>query len=186
MNVPATLAALVKERAERRCEYCRMSQSLQGATFHVEHIIPLTCGGSTTEDNLALACPSCNLHKSDRSHAVDPDTRETALDSPFCMERRAHHRAHGNRTCIDSSARPQSSPPPPRAGCGSTVRTLPSKSLRGTEQCNHYRSGELRGWTISTSLAGLSSHQIKRKMADDDFILANSPPDFVFFPAQTN
>lgn len=78
MNVPATLAALVKERAERRCEYCRMSQSLQGATFHVEHIIPLTCGGSTTEDNLALACPSCNLHKSDRSHAVDPDTRETA------------------------------------------------------------------------------------------------------------
>jgi hypothetical protein len=78
MNVPAALAALVKERAEHRCEYCRMSQSLQGATFHVEHIIPLTCGGTTTEDNLALACPSCNLHKSDRSHAVDPDTQAMA------------------------------------------------------------------------------------------------------------
>ncbi len=79
MNVPAALAALVKERAEHRCEYCRMSQSLQGTTLHVEHIIPLTCGSTTTEDNLALACPSCNLHKSDRSHAVDPDTQETAV-----------------------------------------------------------------------------------------------------------
>ncbi len=83
MNVPAALAALVRERAGHRCEYCRMSQSLQGATFHVEHIIPVTCGGTTTEDNLALACPSCNLHKSDRSHVPDPDTREmTALFHP--------------------------------------------------------------------------------------------------------
>lgn len=79
MNVPTALVALVKERAGHRCEYCRMSQSLQGATFHVEHIIPITCGGSTTEDNLALACPSCNLHKSDRSHVVDPETGETTI-----------------------------------------------------------------------------------------------------------
>lgn len=83
MNVPAALAALVKERAGHRCEYCRMSQSLQGATFHVEHIIPVTCEGTTTEDNLALACPSCNLHKSNRSHATDPDTQEiTTLFHP--------------------------------------------------------------------------------------------------------
>lgn len=78
MNIPAALATLVKQRAEHRCEYCRMSQSLQGATFHVEHIIPVTCGGTTTEDNLALACPSCNLHKSDRSHAADPETQAKA------------------------------------------------------------------------------------------------------------
>ncbi len=78
MTIPAALAVLVKERAEHRCEYCRMSQSLQGATFHVEHIIPVTCGGTTTEGNLALACPSCNLHKSDRSHVLDSDTQEMA------------------------------------------------------------------------------------------------------------
>jgi hypothetical protein len=76
MNIPAALAALVKDRAGHRCEYCGMSQSLQGATFHLEHIIPLTCGGVTAAENLALACPSCNLHKSDRSHALDPDTHE--------------------------------------------------------------------------------------------------------------
>lgn len=78
MNISAALIRLVRERAQHRCEYCGMSQSLQGATFHVEHIIPLTCGGSTSAENLALACPSCNLHKSDRSHAMDPDTQQRA------------------------------------------------------------------------------------------------------------
>lgn len=60
-----------------------MSQSLQGATFHCEHIRPRTCGGVTGADNLAFACPSCNLHKSDRSHFIDPDTGdETPLFHP--------------------------------------------------------------------------------------------------------
>jgi HNH endonuclease. len=74
MSLPASLADSVKARAGGRCEYCRMSQSLQGATFHFEHVVPRTCGGGTVPENLALACPGCNLHKSDRSHATDPDT----------------------------------------------------------------------------------------------------------------
>ena len=36
---------LVSTRAGDRCEYCRMHQSLQGATFHVEHIVPRSRGG---------------------------------------------------------------------------------------------------------------------------------------------
>jgi hypothetical protein len=51
-----------------------MHQSLQGATFHVEHILPASAGGSDDADNLCLACPGCNLHKSDRTTAADPDT----------------------------------------------------------------------------------------------------------------
>ena len=51
-----------------------MSQSLQGATFHIEHIVPRSRGGSTTDENLALACPGCNLRKADRIAAVDPLT----------------------------------------------------------------------------------------------------------------
>ena len=43
-----------------------MHQSLQGATFHLEHVVPESLGGSSEIDNLALACPSCNLHKADR------------------------------------------------------------------------------------------------------------------------
>jgi hypothetical protein len=49
-----------------------MHQAIQGATFHIEHIQPITCGGSSIESNLALACPSCNLHKADGSHLDDP------------------------------------------------------------------------------------------------------------------
>lgn len=67
----------VEARAEHRCEYCRMHQSLQGATFHIEHIVPSSRGGSDAPDNLALACPSCNLHKSDRIEVADPDSNVT-------------------------------------------------------------------------------------------------------------
>lgn len=60
-----------------------MHQSLQGATFHVEHVIPRVRGGSSELDNLALACPSCNLHKADRvSSALDPDSTPIALFDP--------------------------------------------------------------------------------------------------------
>jgi hypothetical protein len=70
----SAFAPAVQKRAAGRCEYCRMHQSLQGATFHVEHIFPASRGGATLLDNLAWCCPSCNLHKSDRTHAIDPDS----------------------------------------------------------------------------------------------------------------
>lgn len=66
----------VERRAEQRCEYCCMHQALQGATFHVEHVIPRSRGGETDLDNLAWACPGCNLHKADRVEAPDPQTGE--------------------------------------------------------------------------------------------------------------
>ena len=64
----------VHERAGEQCEYCRMHQCLQGATFHVEHIVPSSHGGGDDLTNLALACPGCNLKKSDQLHAPDPLT----------------------------------------------------------------------------------------------------------------
>jgi hypothetical protein len=64
------------QRANGRCEYCRMHQSLQGATFHLEHIAPRTRGGRSVSDNLAWACPGCNLRKSNHVTAVDPATNK--------------------------------------------------------------------------------------------------------------
>ena len=74
MSSSAVLGEQVINRAGRRCEYCRMHQALQGATFHIEHIIPQSQGGTTESANLALACPSCNLKKSNRQEASEPDT----------------------------------------------------------------------------------------------------------------
>ena len=60
-----------------------MLQALQGATFHVEHIIPRSRGGDSAMDNLAWACPGCNLHKSDRVEAPDPlDGQPVRLFNP--------------------------------------------------------------------------------------------------------
>lgn len=63
----------VRDRAGDRCEYCRMHQALQGATFHVEHIRPRSRGGTSDLHNLAWSCPGCNLRKSDRIDAPDPE-----------------------------------------------------------------------------------------------------------------
>jgi hypothetical protein len=64
----------VAARAGQRCEYCRMHQELQGAEFHGEHIVPRKLGGSDELDNLAWACPGCNLAKAQRVLLRDPLT----------------------------------------------------------------------------------------------------------------
>lgn len=70
----AELQRLVEDRAHHRCEYCQMHQSLQGASFHIEHIMPVSLGGTDDPNNLAWACPGCNLKKSNRVVTIDPAT----------------------------------------------------------------------------------------------------------------
>ena len=77
MAVPQELARAVRRRAGGRCQYCLMDESLQGATFHIEHVAPQSKGGQTILENLALACPGCNLHKGARTTGLDPMSGET-------------------------------------------------------------------------------------------------------------
>jgi hypothetical protein len=87
----AALEYQVERRAGSRCEYCRMHQSLQGTTFHLEHVLPKSRGGLTELANLAWACPGCNLRKSDRVELVDPDRGTiVALFSPRLSAWHAH------------------------------------------------------------------------------------------------
>jgi hypothetical protein len=74
-SVPRPLRASVVARAGSRCEYCGLAQEGQEATFHVDHIVPVTAAGPTTAGNLALACVSCSLRKEARRSAMDPTTR---------------------------------------------------------------------------------------------------------------
>lgn len=41
---------------------------------YVDHILPKSKGGTTILDNLALQCPHCSLHKSNKTHATDPES----------------------------------------------------------------------------------------------------------------
>ncbi|MBX3397312.1 MAG: HNH endonuclease [Gemmataceae bacterium] len=54
--VPDSLRSAVIHRAGGRCEYCLLSQTGQEATFHVDHIDPISASGASESSNLALAC----------------------------------------------------------------------------------------------------------------------------------
>jgi hypothetical protein len=48
----AATKRLVRQRAQERCEYCRLPQTAQPfVTFHVEHIIAKQHGGSDDPNN---------------------------------------------------------------------------------------------------------------------------------------
>ena len=40
----------------------------------MEHIVPVSQGGTNQANNLALACFGCNLYKQDKTSAIDPLT----------------------------------------------------------------------------------------------------------------
>src|SRR6266487_1797937 len=43
-----------------KCYYCKKKV---GKTYHVDHVIPLSKGGSNGPENIVIACPRCNLRK---------------------------------------------------------------------------------------------------------------------------
>jgi hypothetical protein len=56
--IPADLRILVWERDQGTCVDCGSSQDLQ-----FDHIIPVSMGGGTSEDNLQILCGPCNRGK---------------------------------------------------------------------------------------------------------------------------
>jgi hypothetical protein len=63
---------IVIERANGCCEYCRSQASFSCQSFSVEHIFPVSLGGKTTLDNLALSCQACNNYKYNKTESKDP------------------------------------------------------------------------------------------------------------------
>lgn len=89
--VSAALRKQVIERADSRCEYCRFPQSVTLLAFEMEHIISEKHGGTTTLDNLALACPYCNRAKGTDLGSIDPETNQL---TPFFHPRTQIWQAH--------------------------------------------------------------------------------------------
>lgn len=68
--------AFAAKRAGHICEYCHAPEAVFNLQFEVEHIKPLSRGGADSKNNLALACRSCNLFKSDSVSFFDEETRK--------------------------------------------------------------------------------------------------------------
>jgi 5-methylcytosine-specific restriction endonuclease McrA len=78
--VPVKLRRQIREKFHDRCAYCQSSEALMAVKFEFEHITPLSAGGKSQFENLCLACPTCNRHKSSRESGTDKVTGEqTAL-----------------------------------------------------------------------------------------------------------
>lgn len=76
--IPPALRAKVAEEARHCCGYCLTPEDFAGYDMEVDHILPEALGGKTDEENLWLACDTCNKHKSKRVEARDPETGEMA------------------------------------------------------------------------------------------------------------
>ena len=79
MSIPASLRALVVERAGARCEYCLLPTRVAFYSHEVDHVVARKHGGQTGAVNLALACARCNQHKGSDLGSLDPETGEFAF-----------------------------------------------------------------------------------------------------------
>jgi hypothetical protein len=71
----AATRRIVRQRAQDRCEYCRLPQSSQPfVTFHIEHVRARVHGGTDDHHNLCVACDRCNAYKGTNLSGVDPET----------------------------------------------------------------------------------------------------------------
>jgi hypothetical protein len=94
----AALREFVRERADGRCEYCHLPQEFSELIFHVEHIIPRQHCNDDTAENLAVACPACNLVKGPNLTGIDPLTKKvTTLFHPRREKWNEHFGYDGTR-----------------------------------------------------------------------------------------
>lgn len=64
-RITAGIRSKVLARDSYRCRHCGISTAL-GAVLHVDHIIPISKGGTSNPGNLQTLCQDCNLGKSNR------------------------------------------------------------------------------------------------------------------------
>jgi hypothetical protein len=89
--LPVRKRRTVIARANGYCEYCQSRADYATETFAVEHIIPISLGGTDDLENLALSCSGCNNYKHDKIEAIDPvDGVLTPLFDPRRQRWRDH------------------------------------------------------------------------------------------------
>jgi hypothetical protein len=91
-SISLVLRRLVAQRADDRCEYCRVHQEDSFLRFHIDHVVAVKHGGTNAPENLALACSQCNHHKgsdlsttltSNKDIAILYNPREDAWEAHF-------------------------------------------------------------------------------------------------------
>ena len=71
----SALQEFVRNRANERCEYCHFPEAFSELPFQIGHIVARKHGGTSTHENLALACSWCNRFKGPNLSGIDPETQ---------------------------------------------------------------------------------------------------------------
>lgn len=89
--ISSQLRQLVTDRAGGKCEYCLIHQDFSIYSHEVDHATAVKHGGSSTEENLVLACLPCNRYKGSDLTSIDPITKQiTVLFNPRLHEWNEH------------------------------------------------------------------------------------------------
>jgi 5-methylcytosine-specific restriction endonuclease McrA len=67
-RLSAGLVSLLLTEQDGKCCYCFVV--FEGVGFHLDHYTPLILGGTNDDENIVLACPSCDCSKR-HSHPLD-------------------------------------------------------------------------------------------------------------------
>jgi len=101
MILPKSLLVLVRQRAQFRCEYCRYPELLSSAPLSIDHLRPVSLGGTDELENLALACRRCNERRYNFTTGIDPTTKvEVPLFNPRQHRWSDHFRWTADGRCI--------------------------------------------------------------------------------------
>ena len=69
------MRTLAADRAQHRCEYCRLPELADPyGAFHLEHIVAKQHGGTDDFENLAWSCSRCNRREGTNLTTIDPAT----------------------------------------------------------------------------------------------------------------
>jgi hypothetical protein len=84
--IPVALKQIVFDRAKGLCEYCRSQARFAIDPLVIDHIQPVSRGGKTIAENLALSCQTRNNYKYTKTEALDPVTNQSvSLFHPRAM-----------------------------------------------------------------------------------------------------
>ena len=76
--VTPTVRRQVRDRAQGRCEYCRLPEGFGFMPHEIDHIIAEQHGGQTDPANMAYSCLPCNRRKGPNLTSIDDLTSERA------------------------------------------------------------------------------------------------------------
>src|SRR5689334_10366119 len=84
-ELSTALRTQVRDRAKRRCEYCRSPEIVTLIDHEIDHIVAVKHGGETAPENLALCCALLTNTKAAISLPLTP----TRVNSSACFIRGA-------------------------------------------------------------------------------------------------